>query len=69
MAQNFNEKFLCSFTDLNRIRKPIVGAVSGYALGGGFELAMNCDVLVASENAVFGLPELKLGTIPGAGGT
>jgi len=75
MAQlNFTDVYKEDFITRNwetirSIRKPVIAAVSGFALGGGCELAMMCDFIIAAENAKFGQPEIKIGIIPGAGGT
>jgi len=67
--QAYQENFLAEWDRVADIRKPVIAAVSGYALGGGCELAMMCDIIFASDTAKFGQPEITLGIMPGAGGT
>jgi enoyl-CoA hydratase len=64
-----NDYITRNWETIRGIRKPVIAAVSGFALGGGCELAMMCDFIIAADNAKFGQPEIKLGIIPGAGGT
>lgn len=64
MGEQFN-----TWDQIRRIRKPVIAAASGFVLGGGCELAMMCDMIIASETARFGQPEIKIGVMPGAGGT
>src|SRR5436190_4683964 len=65
----FNADYAADYERLTRVRKPVIAAVAGFALGGGCELAMMCDLIVAADTAKFGQPEIKLGVMPGIGGT
>ncbi|WP_048645335.1 enoyl-CoA hydratase [Nitratireductor soli] len=65
----YMEDFFAGWEGLTRVRKPVIAAVAGYALGGGCELAMMCDFIIAAENAKFGQPEITLGVMPGMGGS
>ena len=65
----FGDNYFAGYELLTRTRKPVIAAVSGYALGGGCELAMMCDLIIASDTAKFGQPEIKLGVTPGMGGS
>lgn len=65
----YKNDFIASWERITRCRKPTIAAVAGFALGGGCELAMSCDLILAADTAKFGQPEIKLGIIPGAGGT
>ncbi len=69
LVEMMKSSFVELFDGIRKVKKPVVAAVSGYALGGGCELAMSCDMIVASETARFGQPEVTIGVIPGAGGT
>jgi enoyl-CoA hydratase len=68
-AEAYLGNFAANWDRAAAVRKPVIAAVAGFALGGGCELAMQCDIIIAADNAKFGQPEIKLGVIPGIGGT
>ena len=68
-VEAFLEDFFAGWDNVGRVRKPLIAAVAGYALGGGCELAMMCDFIIAADNAKFGQPEITLGVMPGMGGS
>lgn len=65
----YSQNLFSNWVEIQRLSKPVIAAVAGYALGGGCELAMTCDIIIAADNAKFGQPEIQLGVIPGGGGT
>ncbi len=67
--QAYMDDYITGWEHFRSVRKPVIAAVAGYALGGGNELAMQCDIVIAAENAKFGQPEINLGIMPGYGGT
>lgn len=69
LVELLNNDIFADWDQMRFIKKPVIAAVSGFALGGGFELAMLCDTIIATEDAQFGLPEIKLGILPGIGGS
>ena len=69
LISHIKKDFIKPWEKISKFKKPIIASVAGYALGGGCEIAMMCDVIIAADNAKFGQPEIKLGTIPAAGGT